>query len=410
MPYQVQAVLAGASCGHVGLTKRSHVVKVTSTRVSGPKIHGVPGGLSTRGLRSVKVNVASPVDAQTEVDDVQPPTMSELSYNKQYEELFAGHGGENLNIKRPVPKPVLEAQAHEEGAKKVFLSDVYGLPKRNLFFNREYNSNDLTYVGFMVLMHGLACFAPMTFSWPMVWLFLGMYFVSGCLGITLSYHRQLSHKSFQTPKWLEYVLAYCGVIAVQGDPAEWVSSHRYHHLHCDTPLDPHSPYEGFWWSHMGWLLDHKTTMERVHDRSNATDMYNDPFYRHLEKYYGLHVAAQFAVLYALGGFPAVVWGGALRIVWVYHITWFVNSAAHVWGNQTYNTGDLSRNNWWVGILAFGEGWHNNHHAFEWSARHGLEWWQFDMTWMMIKTLEAFGLATNIKLPTEKQKARLAFEK
>lgn len=161
---------------------------------------------------------------------------------------------------------------------------------------------------------------------------------------------------------------------------------------------------------MGWLLDHKTTLERVHDRSNASDMSKDPFYVHLQKFYAWHVVAQLAALYLLGGFPALVWGGALRIVWVYHITWFVNSAAHVWGNQTYNTGDLSRNNWWVGLLAFGEGWHNNHHAFEFSARHGLEWWQFDMTWMVIKALESVGLASNIKLPSEKQKARLAFTK
>jgi stearoyl-CoA desaturase (delta-9 desaturase) len=350
--------------------------------------------------------VAQPSLAEQQVaeEEVAPPNMAEMSYNEQYEEIFR----EPLNLKRPLPRPQRSAQADVQGAKKVFMSDVYALPKKNLFFNREYNVNDMIYVGFMVAMHGLALLAPATFSWPMVGLFFATYFVSGCLGITLSFHRQLSHKSFTTPKWLEYVLAYCGVLAVQGDPAEWVSSHRYHHLHCDTPLDPHSPYEGFWWSHMGWLLDHQTTLERVHDRTNATDMYNDPFYRHLEKYYGLHVAAQFLALYALGGLPALVWGGALRIVWVYHITWFVNSAAHVWGNQTYNTGDLSRNNWWVGILAFGEGWHNNHHAFEWSARHGLEWWQFDMTWLCIKTLEALGLATNIKLPSEKQKARLAF--
>jgi len=371
---------------------------------------GVDGARASRVGKTTHVaRVASPVSetsVATEEYVVEPPEMSELSYNKQHEEIFK----KPLNLKRPVPKPVMEAQAHEEGATKVFMSDVYGLPKQNLFFNREYNGNDMIYVGFMIAMHGLALLAPVTFSWPMVGLFLGSYFVSGCLGITLSFHRQLSHRSFSTPKWLEYVLAYCGVLAVQGDPAEWVSSHRYHHLHCDTPLDPHSPYEGFWWSHMGWLLDHKTTLERVHDRSNASDMYKDPFYRHLEKYYGLHVALQFAVLYAFGGLPAVVWGGALRIVWVYHITWFVNSAAHVWGNQTYNTGDLSRNNWWVGILAFGEGWHNNHHAFEFSARHGLEWWQIDMTWMVIKALEAVGLASNIKLPTEKQKARLAFQK
>jgi len=146
---------------------------------------------------------------------------------------------------------------------------------------------------------------------------------------------------------------------------------------------------------------------RVADRSNAADLQKQWFYRFLEKTYPIHIAASFVALYAFGGLPALVWGGALRTVWVYHVTWLVNSAAHVWGNQQYDAGDLSRNNWWVGILAFGEGWHNNHHAFEFSARHGLEWYQFDVTWMVIRTLQFFGLADKVKLPTDAQKRRLA---
>ncbi len=153
----------------------------------------------------------------------------------------------------------------------------------------------------------------------------------------------------------------------------------------------------------------QTTLERVGDRSNTPDMDSQPFYQWIQATYPWHMVAMFAALYAYGGLGAVVWGGALRLVWVYHITWFVNSASHVWGTQTYNTGDLSRNNWWVGLLAWGEGWHNNHHAFEFSARHGLEWWQFDMTWLIIKGLHAVGLVDNIKLPSEKQKERLAFK-
>lgn len=187
-------------------------------------------------------------------------------------------------------------------------------------------------------------------------------------------------QSFQSPKWLEYAAAYCGALAVQGDPIEWVSSHRYHHMHTDTPKDPHTPYEGFWWSHAGWLLDNDATLERVADRSNATDMANQPFYSWLLKTYNWHVVASGALTYLIGGLPMFLWAFCFRTCWVWHITWFVNSASHVWGSQTFNTGDLSRNNWWVGILAFGEGWHNNHHAFEFSARHGLEWWQVDVTW------------------------------
>jgi fatty-acid desaturase len=149
-------------------------------------------------------------------------------------------------------------------------------------------------------------------------------------------------------------------------------------------------------------------MERVHNRGNASDLEAQWYYRWLRDTYPWHVVAQFLGLYLLGGFPAVVWGGALRMVWVYHVTWFVNSASHVWGSQAYDTGDLSRNNWWVGILAWGEGWHNNHHAFEFSARHGLEWWQVDVTWGLIWGMQKLGLATNVKLPSEKQKSRLAF--
>jgi stearoyl-CoA desaturase (delta-9 desaturase) len=288
-------------------------------------------------------------------------------------------------------------------------SDVFAVPKTRQFLGRTWAKTDAIYGAFMLAMHGLALAAPWTASWKMVGLFFATYFVSGCLGITLSFHRQLSHRAFATPKWLEYALAYCGVLAVQGDPLEWASSHRFHHLHCDTPLDPHSPYEGLWWSHAGWLLDHDATMRRVGPRGNVGDLESQRFYTWIRDTYPLHVAAQFLALYALGGFPALVWGGALRIVWVYHVTWFVNSVCHVWGTQPYDAGDLSRNNWWVGILAFGEGWHNNHHAFEFSARHGLEWWQVDMTWWVVRALQAVGLATNVKLPSEKQKARLRID-
>lgn len=159
---------------------------------------------------------------------------------------------------------------------------------------------------------------------------------------------------------------------------------------------------------MGWILENDATLERVGNRSNVSDMASQPFYNHLEKHYTVHLGLMFAALYAFGGFPAMVWGGAVRIVWVWHVTWLVNSACHLWGSQSYNTGDLSMNNWWVGLLAWGEGWHNNHHAFEFSARHGLEWWQFDMTWQIIAALQAAGLAERVKLPTEKQKKRLAF--
>ena len=294
-----------------------------------------------------------------------------------------------------------------EPAKRVLLSDVYASPKRGAVSHRSWSRTDVLYCAFMLAVHAGCLLAPATFSWSALACFGVMYFLTGCVGITFSFHRQLSHRSFKTPKWIEYVAAYFGVLAVQGDPIEWVSSHRYHHAHCDTPKDPHTPYEGFWWSHVGWVLDSAPTLSRVCERGNASDIASQPFYRFLTDTYILHVLASAAVLYALGGLPWLVWGFCVRTAWVWHVTWFVNSAAHVWGSQRYATGDLSRNNWWVALLAFGEGWHNNHHAFEYSARHGLEWWQFDVTWACISLLQALGLATKVKLPSEAQKAKLA---
>lgn len=294
------------------------------------------------------------------------------------------------------------AQAH-----KILGSDVVASPKRSAWVgHRTWVLFDAASVAYFTTLHAGCLLAPATFSWPALMCFAVCLFLTGCVGITFSFHRNLSHKSFVMPKSLEYSAAYCGLLAAQGDPIEWVSNHRHHHMHCDTPGDPHTPYEGFWWSHVGWLLDRDATMARVKDRSNVADLASQRFYRWLGYTNILHVAGSAAVLFALGGLPFLVWGFCLRLVWVYHITWFVNSLAHVYGSQTYATGDLSRNNPLVALLAFGEGWHNNHHAFAFSARHGLEWWQLDVTWALIRALELLGLATKVKLPTESQRAKL----
>ncbi|XP_030968402.1 palmitoyl-monogalactosyldiacylglycerol delta-7 desaturase, chloroplastic-like isoform X2 [Quercus lobata] len=219
--------------------------------------------------------------------------------------------------------------------------------------------------------------------------------------------RNLSHRSFKVPKWLEYFFAYCGVQALQGSPIDWVSTHRYHHQFVDSERDPHSPTAGFWFSHMSWIFDTTSLNERCGGPNNVGDLQKQPFYRFLEKTYIIHPIALGALLYGLGGFPFLVWGMGVRVVWVYHITWLVNSACHVWGKQPWKTGDLSRNNWLVALLSFGEGWHNNHHAFEYSARHGLEWWELDLTWYVVKFLQAIGFATDVKVPTEVQKQRMA---
>jgi fatty-acid desaturase len=227
----------------------------------------------------------------------------------------------------------------------IWMSDVMVRNRRPYFFRRKWTSKDMIYGAFIGFMHALCLLAPFTFSWNAFAVFTGLYVITGMLGITLSFHRNLSHKSFKLPKWLEYTFAYCGVQALQGDPLEWVSSHRYHHQYCDTEMDPHTPYEGFWHSHMGWLLDEQPTNQKVGMRGNIGDLEKDRFYQFVQKTYPIHPLMMAVVLYAAGGIPFIVWGMAVRTIWVYHITWFVNSASHVWGKQVWNTGDLSRNNW-----------------------------------------------------------------
>nr|GMC92350.1 palmitoyl-monogalactosyldiacylglycerol delta-7 desaturase, chloroplastic-like [Ipomoea batatas] len=252
----------------------------------------------------------------------------------------------------------------------------------------------------------LSLFAPFCFSWDAFGVAFGLYIITG-LGITLSYHRNLSHRSFKLPKWLEYFFAYCGVHALQGDPIGWASHHRYHHQYTDTKKDPHSPIKGFWYSCVGWLYDTKAFIERGERPTNVGDLENQFFYNFIRNTYIIHPIILATLLYAIGGFPYVVWGMGVRIVFFSSITYLVNSVCHIWGNQAWNSGDQSRNNWLLALFSFGDGWHNNHHAFEYSARHGLEWWQLDITWYTVRVLQAFGLSTDVKLPTDAQKKKMA---
>lgn len=278
-----------------------------------------------------------------------------------------------------------------------------------IYFNRGWQAKDFMYAAVFGIVHAGACFAPFYFTWKAFACFLVGYLITGLFGITLSYHRQLSHRSFRSPKVVEYFFAYCGALALQSHPINWVSSHRHHHGATDTEMDVHSPKDGFWWAHSGWLLDQKNTWMRC-DKNNASDLASQWFYRFLQKTYPLHaIVLPIVGLYKFGGLPCVLWGFFARVVWVWHVTWAVNSVSHVWGFQDWNTGDISMNNWLIGILAFGEGWHNNHHAFENSCRHGLKWWQVDMTWYFIKFLSFFGLAYDLKYPSEGKMRKLSWK-
>ncbi|MDZ8226211.1 MULTISPECIES: acyl-CoA desaturase [unclassified Nostoc] len=254
---------------------------------------------------------------------------------------------------------------------------------------------------FFIALHigALFAFVPGNFSWTAVGVGFLLYWVTGGLGVTLGFHRLVTHRSFQTPKWLEYLLVFFGTLSCQGGPIEWVGTHRIHHLHSDTDADPHDSNKGFWWSHMDWLIHYCPAHADV--PRFTKDIAEDPVYQFLEKYFILIQVALGVLLLLLGGWPFVIWGIFVRIVWVYHCTWLVNSATHKFGYRSYDSGDQSTNCWWVAVLVFGEGWHNNHHAFQYSARHGLEWWEIDLTWMTVQLLQAVGLATNVKLAPTK---------
>jgi len=236
---------------------------------------------------------------------------------------------------------------------------------------------------------------PSNFSWAAVGLALFFHWVTGGLGITLGYHRLVTHRSFQTPKWLEYFLVFCGTLACQGGPFEWVGMHRYHHLHSDQLADPHDSTQGFWWSHLGWMLRSSPAQPEI--SRYIKDIADDPVYQFFQNYMIPIQVALGLVLYLFGGWSFVVWGILFRLVLVYHCTWLVNSATHKFGYRTYESNDVSTNCWWVALLVYGEGWHNNHHAFQYSARHGMQWWEIDLTWMTIQLLQALGLATKVKL-------------
>lgn len=247
-------------------------------------------------------------------------------------------------------------------------------------------------------IHLGALLAFWTFSWKALFLCLFLYWLSGGIGITLGFHRLFAHSSFKVPKVVAYPVAFLGTLAGQSGPLSWVAWHRFHHKTSDQEGDPHTPKDGFFWSHMGWLfarsdMDHFETYKKF-----VPDLARDPFYRFLDRYHWLPSALLGGLLYLWGGLSFLVWGMAVRMVLLYHATWLVNSATHKWGYRTFHTEDNSRNLWWVSLLSFGEGWHNNHHAFQGSARHGFRWWEIDLTYLQIRFLALLRLARDIKIP------------
>jgi stearoyl-CoA desaturase (delta-9 desaturase) len=251
---------------------------------------------------------------------------------------------------------------------------------------------------FMSVFHAGAVAALFFFSWQALLVTVFLWWVSGSLGIGMGYHRLLTHRGYRVPKAVEYFLALCGTLALEGSPAHWVVTHRIHHAHADAEGDPHTPRDGGWWAHVGWIL---VGTAQQHDRATleryAPDLMRDGFYRRLLGWWFLPLVAVGVVLGMVGGAGWVMWGVFLRVTLGLHATWLVNSATHMWGTQRFETRDDSRNNWWVALLTFGEGWHNNHHAHPRAARHGLKWYEVDVNWWGIRALELLGVARSVKL-------------
>jgi len=230
-----------------------------------------------------------------------------------------------------------------------------------------------------------------------------LYYAGGMLGIGMSYHRLLTHRSYRTTKFIEYFLTICGTLALEGGPIFWVATHRIHHQKSDQEGDPHTPREGAFWAHMGWIL----MGEGLHHDASvlakyAPDLSKDKFHVWLSNWHWLTNVVVGLGLLAFGGIPYVLWGIFFRTTVGLHATWLVNSATHLWGRRRFQTRDDSTNNWWVALLTFGEGWHNNHHAHPTSARHGLAWYELDQNWIGIRALQILGLAWDIKVAKIRQ--------
>lgn len=251
---------------------------------------------------------------------------------------------------------------------------------------------------FMVIFHVGAIIALFMFSWKAVMVSLLLWWIGGSLGVGMGFHRLLTHRGYKTPKAIEYFLTFCGTLALEGGPINWVVTHRIHHSHTDAPGDPHTPRDGGWWAHMGWIL--RGTAQQ-HESSlmwrYAPDLMKDRFHFWLNRLYFMPLIVCGAFLLAFGGWSVFMWAIFLRITIGLHATWLVNSVTHMWGTRRFVTRDDSTNNWWVALLSFGEGWHNNHHAHPRAARHGLTWYEIDINWWGIRTLQFLGLARDIKL-------------
>jgi fatty-acid desaturase len=329
------------------------------------------------------------------VDTVRPPSVSAYPRKDNRPATFTRESADALDLAARVSVSSLAAIHKTRSAPHLITTTTKSWPSGS-----PIAWPSLLWIGALHL-GALLAFVPSIFSWNALGVCLVLHWLTGGIGICMTYHRLLTHRSFATrPRWLEYVLTAIGCCASEGGPIGWVADHRNHHAHSDDEHDVHSPKRGFAWAHMFWWMTPDVTSRHTPEyyKKWAPDLYKDRVYRWIDSYQLVFPILLFVALYAFGGMSWLIWGGFVRTVFVLHATWLVNSATHVWGYRTHQTRDSSTNLWWVALLAYGEGWHNNDHAFQTSARHGLRWWEVDMTYVPIRVLSALGVAHHVKLP------------
>ena len=232
-------------------------------------------------------------------------------------------------------------------------------------------------------------------TWQAIVMMVALYFVR-IFAIGAGYHRLFSHRAYSTSRWFQFVLALVAQSSAQKSVLWWASKHRHHHLYSDTDEDTHSPrHTGFLYSHLGWIF---TNRHREPDLDKVKDLVRYPELRWLNEYELLPALVLAVVCFLIGGWPGLIVGFVWSTIGVYHATFAINSVAHVFGRKRYVTGDDSRNNWLLAVFTMGEGWHNNHHAYQSSVRQGFRWWEFDPTYYVLRALSWTGLVWDLKTP------------
>jgi len=310
--------------------------------------------------------------------------------------------------------PVNDTQAPKAPKAIPAVQEVVLKIKQDLRMGREHQQGRINWITtiFMGLFHvgAIAALLPMFWSWKNLGVFAVMYFFAINVGIGMAYHRLLTHRGYRAKPWVEYFVTMCGTMALEGGPIFWVATHRVHHQNSDQEGDPHTPHDGTWWAHAGWILSGRALhSETALLGRYAPDLTRNKVHVWLSKYHWVALTVSGILQVILGAAVApsghrivgavgmVLWGTFLRVTLGLHATWLVNSATHLWGKRRFETKDDSRNNWWVALLTGGEGWHNNHHAHPVSARHGLTWYEFDINYYGIWVLSKLGLAQKIQI-------------